>query len=568
MKKMVDLHMHIIPDVDDGSVSLEMSEQMLRMAIEQGVEVVFATSHSLVHEEDTEYTRHQFRKLQKMIKDKGLPVKVCFGCEMLYDIRYIDRILRDLENGRLPSLNGTKYVLTELFYGLGKDVTYYTNLLQEKGWIPVIAHAERLDDLSIDIIREMKESGCMIQINAYSIAEEKNEKTRNRALALLDNKLVDFVGADAHRTDHRPPAVAKGIEYLYANYDEQYVDDILYNNAMNLIVDNEEVDEEIESNLWIDGLMGVITGDALGMPVQFLSREDVQAGPITTIDGFGTYDMPAGTWSDDGSMAIATLDSIREKKGIDYDDIMLRFIGWTSKGEYTPGGKAFDQGNTCMEAICNYVRSQDYKTCGKTGEWANGNGALMRIMPACLYSYVRHKNGKATLEEAVEYVHKVSALTHNHMCSKMACGIYFFMVQSVPDNGGTLIERLQQGMDDAKKFYKSDMTNLVEWSRFGRMANLSELATVPECEIKSSGYVVDSLEAAVWSLITTTSFEEGLLRAVNLGDDTDTIGAIAGGLAGLYYGYNNIPAAWRKVIIKREEIIALCEWVEEEFHVG
>ena len=80
--------------------------------------------------------------------------------------------------------------------------------------------------------------------------------------------------------------------------------------------------------------------------------------------------------------------------------------------------------------------------------------------------------------------------------------------------------------------------------------------------------MVDSLEAAVWSLITTTSFEEGLLRAVNLGDDTDTIGAIAGGLAGLYYGYNNIPAAWRKVIIKREEIIALCEWVEEEFYVG
>ena len=94
-----------------------------------------------------------------------------------------------------------------------------------------------------------------------------------------------------------------------------------------------------------------------------------------------------------------------------------------------------------------------------------------------------------------------------------------------------------------------------------------EFKEVAENEIKSTGYVVDSLEAAVWSLITTESFEAGLLRAVNLGDDTDTVGAIAGGLAGLYYGYNDIPAFWRKTIIKGEEIIALCEWVEEDFHV-
>jgi hypothetical protein len=218
-------------------------------------------------------------------------------------------------------------------------------------------------------------------------------------LTLLDNKIVDFVGSDAHRIDHRPPAVAKGIEYLYANYDEEYVDNILYNNAMDLILCEAENEEDVESNIWIDGVMGVITGDALGMPVQFLSREDVQDGPIITMDGYGTYGMPAGTWSDDGSMTIATLDSIRERSGIDYDDIMCRFIGWTSKGEYTPAGIAFDQGNSCMEAIGNYAVSQDYRTCGKTGEWANGNGALMRIMPVCLYSYVQYKNGKVTLEE-------------------------------------------------------------------------------------------------------------------------------------------------------------------------
>ena len=316
-----------------------------------------------------------------------------------------------------------------------------------------------------------------------------------------------------------------------------------------------------ENNPWVNGIMGVVVGDALGMPVQFLTREEVQANPITGMRGYGTYNMPIGTWSDDSSMALATLDSICEKKGIEYDDIMQRFVDWALKGHYTPWGKAFDQGCTCMEAIYNYVMKADYTTCGKTGEWANGNGALMRIMPVCLYAYVQYKNEKVSLEKAVEYVHQVSALTHNHLRSKMACGIYFFMVMAILEEEGTLKEKLQKGMNAAQNFYRSDVLNLMEWVRYGRMADLNEFARVKEEEIKSSGYVVDSLEAAVWSLITTESLEEGLLKAVNLGGDTDTIGAIAGGLAGLYYGYDQIPVEWRQVIVKGEESVALCELV-------
>ncbi len=321
------------------------------------------------------------------------------------------------------------------------------------------------------------------------------------------------------------------------------------------------------SNIWVNGMIGLVMGDVLGMPVQFMDRDEVKENPVTGVEGYGTYDMAPGTWSDDSSMALATLDSIRENKGIDYDDIMIRFVKWTLEGQYTPAGIAFDQGATCMEAIINYAKHKDYKTCGKTGEWANGNGALMRIMPACLYAYVQLKNGEATLEEAVEYVHQVSALTHNHVRSKMACGIYFFMVKSILDEEGTLLGRLQIGMDSVKLFYKSDVRNLVEWSMYGRLDNLSEFAKAQEVDIKSSGYVVDSLEAAVWSLITTDNFAEALLKAVNLGEDTDTIGAIAGGLAALYYGYEGIPQDWVMTIIKREEIIALCQLVEEEYYV-
>ena len=105
-----------------------------------------------------------------------------------------------------------------------------------------------------------------------------------------------------------------------------------------------------------------------------------------------------------------------------------------------------------MEAILNYARGKDYKSCGKTGEYANGNGALMRIMPVCLYSYIQHKNGNISLEKAMDFVHQATAITHNHLRVKMASGIYFFMVKAILDETGSLIERLQSGMKEATNF--------------------------------------------------------------------------------------------------------------------
>ena len=316
-------------------------------------------------------------------------------------------------------------------------------------------------------------------------------------------------------------------------------------------------------HIWKNGMMGVVLGDALGMPVQFLPREELKKNPVKTMEGYGTYNMPPGTWSDDSSMAIATLFSLMENKDVDYDDIMKRFVNWVYNGEYTPAGKAFDMGNTCMGAINEYIRTRDSLKCGKTGEWANGNGALMRIMPMCLYAYEKVKQEKWTIKTAMDHIHRTSALTHNHLRSKMACGIYFFMVCSILDREGDLQERLQAGIDDAIRFYHGDIANYAELAHYSRLFHLDKFAECKENEIKSTGYVVDSLEAAVWSLITTESLEKALLQAVNLGDDSDTVGAIAGGLAGLYYGYKNAPEEWRKQIIKEEELIVLCESMEE-----
>ena len=312
----------------------------------------------------------------------------------------------------------------------------------------------------------------------------------------------------------------------------------------------------MKKNNWRNGVMGVITGDALGCPVQFMTREEIaRRGPVEGMEGYGTYNQPPGTWTDDGSMTLALLCSIREKGCIDLSDIMDRFVAWDYEGEYTPFGFAFDQGGTCTSAIMLYNRDHDPYHCGGTHSRSNGNGSLMRILPACLYVC---EKGLET-DEAVKTVHEVSALTHAHLRSRIGCGLYYFCVKAVLDGDGTLAERLQKGLTEGFEYYKKGFANLAELAYYGRTRDIAAFAQVPAKAIRGSGYVVDSFEAAIWCLITTESFAECLLKAVNLGEDTDTVAAIAGGLAGLYYGYEAIPADWLAAIQRREWIEGLCE---------
>jgi len=333
-------------------------------------------------------------------------------------------------------------------------------------------------------------------------------------------------------------------------------------------------------NIWLDGMMGLVVGDALGVPVQFMNRDEIRSrrrGPVTGMEAGGVYNMPTGTWSDDSSMALANLVSIYNKKDLDPADIMMQFVKWELKGEYTPFGEAFDQGNTCTRAIYRFTQYPDIYTCGCTGEHANGNGALMRILPVCLYYYDKQKKVCTSEDEAIEGIHVVSGLTHNHLRSKMCCGIYYFCVKSIIDGVleyqsrwdsktkseipafPSLMYLLQSGIDAGLDYYGRDIRNLTERTYLGRIYDLSEFQAVPESNIKTTGYVIDTIEAAIWCLITTDSYKECMLKAVNLGDDTDTVAAIAGGLAGLYYGYEAIPKDWLSVIRKREWIEGLCE---------
>ena len=308
-------------------------------------------------------------------------------------------------------------------------------------------------------------------------------------------------------------------------------------------------------DMWKSAIMGVVVGDALGCPVQFETRAEVAAAPVTGMIGFRTFNLPEGSWTDDSSLTLALVKSILRTDGIKLTDIMNRFVRWLEEGEYTPYGFSYDIGRGTMEAIRTYEACHDPHKCGGTSANNNGNGSLMRIMPAVLYCI----DQKYSDYQSVFTVNSVSALTHAHTRAKIACGLYYFMANAVVNGTGSLIDRLQSGLNVGFAYYEDMNYDREELAYYHRLRNLSQFKGTGEEKIMSSGYVVDTLEAAVWGLISTSHFDEALLKLVNLGGDTDTIAAVAGGLAGLYYGYDAIPAEWLAVIKRREWIESMLE---------
>ena len=209
--------------------------------------------------------------------------------------------------------------------------------------------------------------------------------------------------------------------------------------------------------MWKDGIFGLIIGDALGVPVEFLSREEMKLNPVTGMRAYGTHNQPAGTWSDDSSMTLATLESIKQKGGIDYKDIMDKFTGWCLYADYTPFHDVFDIGIATSRAIIRYGKGASPIESGGKTEWDNGNGSLMRILPVCLYLYNRQKMLCTPEDENISMIHNVSSLTHAHFRSQIACGIYYFMIKAVLGETGDLRSRLQLGVDEACRYYRRDM---------------------------------------------------------------------------------------------------------------
>lgn len=300
-------------------------------------------------------------------------------------------------------------------------------------------------------------------------------------------------------------------------------------------------------------ILGHAVGDALGVPVEFKRRHVLDEKPLTDMIGYGTFNLPAGSWSDDTSMTLCALDVLADGQ-VDYTRIMENFVAWCYKGAFTPCGYCFDIGGTCQRAILNYhYHGVSPTECGMQGENSNGNGSLMRILPFALYSHFMDHSAQKTLDLA----HTASTLTHAHVRSQMACGIYAVLLRCILHRGR---EGIKNGLCMAEYLY-ADEPQLATYARLFA----PDFADLPRDEIRSSGYVVDSLEAAVWCLMTTDSYRDCVLKAVNLGEDTDTIAAIAGGLAGALYGVDAIPAPWLEALIRRELMEEMCARAAENW---
>lgn len=296
----------------------------------------------------------------------------------------------------------------------------------------------------------------------------------------------------------------------------------------------------------LGGLYGSLVGDALGVPVEFQSRARRKEDPVTSMRAFGTWNQPAGTWSDDGALLLCAAESLAES-GFNTQDMGVRFRRWLAEGHWAAHGRVFDIGNATREALSRIAQGTPAEEAGGQAESSNGNGSLMRILPVPLATL-----GTDT-DTFCEQIKRASAITHGHDRSKMACVLHGLMVRAIMQGNEPAAAHARAAMEFELRYATHP-----ERSHFASALDPS-LASVPEIAIGSSGYVQHTLTASLWCLLTTDSFTDCVLKAVNLGEDTDTTGCVAGGLAGVVYGLEAIPQEWLTTLPRQNDLHQLFE---------
>ena len=275
---------------------------------------------------------------------------------------------------------------------------------------------------------------------------------------------------------------------------------------------------KIERNTkFTDAIYGLAIGDALGVPYEYKDRGEFECTKMT---GYGTHNQPAGTWSDDTSMTIATAKSLKDNGGVvNIEDMTDNFRLWADGDDFNCNGYLFDIGHATMKALESGV--------SQSGEHSNGNGSLMRILPL------------AFVDCTDEEIRAVSAITHGHEISMQACVVYVHIARQLL-NGESI----------------HDIIPTLHYEKpFDRLCRIDQLE---EDDIRSSGYVVDTLEASLWTLAKNNTFEDTVLTAINFGEDTDTTGAVAGGLAGIVYGLDSAFAKKCLNELRNKALIEEC----------
>ena len=304
-----------------------------------------------------------------------------------------------------------------------------------------------------------------------------------------------------------------------------------------------------EKNIYQAILFGVAVGDALGVPVEFESREKIAKKPVTDMIGYGTHDMPAGTFSDDSSLTFCLAEALATN--FDLNVIAQNFIKWYREDYWTATGEVFDIGIATQDAIIRLENGAKPELAGGFDEYSNGNGSLMRILPLLTYIIDKPTN------ERYQITKQVSSITHGHIRSVISCFYYLEFARQILE-GKKKLEIYTNLRTEVTDFLISLSINLTEIKFFDRLltGNIGELKSE---EISSSGYVVHTLEASIWCLLTTDNYQDAVLKAVNLGEDTDTTGAVTGGLAALLYGFESIPQHWITQLARQSDIFDLAE---------
>lgn len=290
------------------------------------------------------------------------------------------------------------------------------------------------------------------------------------------------------------------------------------------------------------GLWGAIVGDALGVPVEFKLRSVLDNSPVRELLGYGTYNVPPGTWSEDSSLLLCTLYSLLNPK-LELADLAQRFVRFLDHAYMTPGGQVFDVSSTTAAAIARLRSGVAPDEAGS--EHDTDNGALSRLLPLVL-RFPRESDSTLSM-----YAQRVTLLTHRHLRVQIGGGYFCVLIKALLDG-----ESPHGAYRRANLFARASYDHphyTEELSHFSRLFE-GHIDQLHRDVVPSTGQIVQTLEAAVWSFLTTQSYEDAVLRAVNLGGDTDSIACITGGLAGLCYGVSNIPERWRTAIARAEDL--------------
>lgn len=291
----------------------------------------------------------------------------------------------------------------------------------------------------------------------------------------------------------------------------------------------------------LGAVYGHLVGDALGVPYEFTSRQELPRE--ITWRGSGAWNQPPGTYSDDGALMLCSLASLAEHGGFDATDMGERFVRWFRKGYMAAGGVVFDIGSTTRRALAALESGTPALQAGPTSPNSGGNGSLMRILPVSLWAHRRPTN------ELVDVASDASCITHGSIHARLCCALYSLLVRRIADGtdraGIWDACTAELGAVFVDRDHSSESSEMASANSADAPTLLDALRHIREyrrCD--GSGYVVDCLWSAWAAFRDATNYVDAVCRAVRFGNDTDTTAAVAGGLAGLHFGFGDLPAQW------------------------